>query len=149
MDEHCVYQVATHSCVLLRKPKEPAAHAQAKDFFSAKQHCPQEAAPGHQHVKPSLGRVRGCGQCQAASPAGRCPGLPCLGRRSEPFPTGVLMRRWGDLVTAEQHYPKEAALDFKMHRGLSTFLPMHLLRMTVPVSTVAMVAGCAESHQRL
>ena len=26
------------------------------------------------------------------------------------------MRRWGDLVTAEQHCPKQAALDFKMQR---------------------------------
>ena len=26
------------------------------------------------------------------------------------------MRRWGDVVTAEQHCPKAAALDFKMQR---------------------------------
>ena len=26
------------------------------------------------------------------------------------------MRRWGDLVTAEQHCSSEAALDFKMQR---------------------------------
>ena len=64
------------------------------------------------------GQVRRCGQCQEESTLRPLPWAIMSGVKTrlllcKPW---VLMRRWGGLVTAEQHCPSEAALDFKMQR---------------------------------
>lgn len=60
--------------------------------------------------------MRRCGQCQAGPPSGGGFELSDLACRLHPCFTRLLMRRWGDVVTAEQHCSSEAALDFKLQR---------------------------------